>query len=93
MGREWHLHWVFRGATYAGINGEASVVQSMASESELLSELADRAVAKRLAANVFCLPYLSLQWASDLNWSGTTGKSGPCLHRASIQTFSSVMRV
>ncbi|TWT93728.1 hypothetical protein [Neorhodopirellula pilleata] len=37
----WHLHWVFRGAGYAGINGEASVVQAMSSRSEVANALPD----------------------------------------------------
>ena len=28
---QWHLHWVFRGSSYAGINGESSIVQAMSS--------------------------------------------------------------
>ncbi|QDV66652.1 hypothetical protein Poly24_03390 [Rosistilla carotiformis] len=91
-GSDWHLHWLMRGVGYAGLNGEASVVQSLPCYSMSSNAPVDLSLGDLLAAN----PVDSFRGRSgtevDRTLSSSNWFSGQALSRISMPTCSSVMR-
>lgn len=91
-GCQWHLHWVFRGSSYAGFNVEASVAQPLLNELAATSELIECSNSNRVAACFSGLVSQSPDWAASTNLSASDRLKIHQLYRISLPTFSSVMR-
>ncbi|QDS86312.1 hypothetical protein EC9_04730 [Rosistilla ulvae] len=91
-GCEWHLHWLMRGAGYAGLNGEASVVQSLPCYSVSSNAPVDLSLGKLLAVNPVDSFCGRADFEVDKTLSGFNWLSGQALSRISLPTCSSVMR-
>ncbi len=90
-GCHWHVHWVLFGSAYAGINGEAAMIQSVA-HSSLSNAVVDFPSLGLCAAAWVALLCDSYRLIADGTLSGANWLSGRALCRISVPTISSVMR-